>query len=280
MLNKTINYQLQQSNIFVQSSLIMGFLLTMLTFNLFFCQAESAAAAVDSINFSNDYTGQRLVPIYKVERKDNKIALTIDGAWGSKHTEQLLELFKQQDIKVSFFFAGIWLEKNPVLLDKILKAGHAVYNHSYTHPHLNSLTAVEIKSELKKTEQILAEHVMREEKTMLFRPPYGEYNNLVIRIARQLGYQVVQWSLDSHDWMDPGPEYIIERVKNNITAGDIILFHNNAANVVEILNKLIPILKEKYQFVKIDQLIYKNNYRISSVTGLQYQLKEAKDLAN
>lgn len=85
---------------------------------------------------------------------------------------------------------------------------------------------------------------------------------------------MVQWSLDSHDWMDPGREYIVERIINNINSGDILLFHNNSENIVEILSEIIPTLKQDYQFVKIEDLIYNDNYQISSQTGLQYKIKD------
>ena len=132
----------------------------------------------------------------------------------------------------------------------------------------------EIKKELNQTEKIINNYQNSASKNKLFRPPYGEYNNLVIQTARELDYQVVQWSLDSHDWMDPGKKYIIKRIKDNIEAGDILLFHNNSKNIVEILAEIIPILKQNYQFVKIEDLIYNNNYQIDSFTGLQSKIKD------
>ena len=228
----------------------------------------STAAATDS-NFITDYSGSRLVPIYQVQRDDQKIALTIDGAWGSNQTKSLLKLFKKEEITVSFFFAGIWLENNPKLVKEIIKAGHQIHNHSYSHPHLNNLSKNKIRNELLKTEAIINNFQSSDSGIKLFRSPYGEYNDLVIRTARELGYQVVQWSLDSHDWMNPGKKYIINRIKNNVNSGDILLFHNNSNNVDEILAELIPQLKKSYQFVKIEELIYNNNYQIDSFTGLQ-----------
>lgn len=234
----------------------------------------SATSVLAEENFKNNYSSRRLVPIYQVDRDDQKITLTVDGAWGSNQTEALLELFKKEDINVSFFFAGIWLKNNPELVEKIIAAGHQIYNHSYSHPHFNKLNKSEIKAELEKTEAIIKEYQESESKIKLFRPPYGEYNDLLIQTARELGYQVVQWSLDSHDWMDPGKEYIVERVISNINSGDILLFHNNSNNIVEILSEIIPLLKKDYQFVKIEDLIYNKNYQINSLTGLQSKTKD------
>ena|GEM_PF-722147 len=231
-------------------------------------------SAFEAINYYKEYSGSRMVPIYQVERADNKITLTVDGAWGSSKTEALLELFAAEDIPVSFFFAGIWLENHPELVKKITDAGHQIYNHSYSHPHFNYLTEAEIKEELLKTEAIIDNYQQSELKTKLFRPPYGEYNQQLIKIARKLDYQIVQWSLDSHDWMDPGENYIKDRIKNNINAGDILLFHNNSNNIVEILSEIIPMLKQEYEFVKIEDLIYNNNYEINSLTGVQTKIKD------
>ena len=244
-------------------------IITILTLNF-----VSTAAAADYVN---DYSGSRLLPIYQVKRDDQKISLTVDGAWGSNQTKGLLKLFEAEAIPVSFFFAGIWLENNPQLANEITAAGHQIYNHSYSHPHFNSLTESEIKAELLQTEKIINKYQASDSKIKLFRPPYGEYNELVIKTAREMGYQVIQWSLDSHDWMNPGRDYILERVKANINSGSILLFHNNSNNIVEVLAEIIPLLKKDFQFVKIEDLIYNNNYQISSLTGLQYKIKDDAD---
>ena len=243
-------------------------------FILIFILISTPNSAAAESSYLNNYSSSRLVPIYKVQRDDQKISLTVDGAWGNNQTETLLKLFKSEAIPVSFFFAGIWLKDNPDLVKKITEAGHQVYNHSYSHRHFNSLSRKEIQAELHQTEKIINKYYDSEAKAKLFRAPYGEYNNLVIKTARELGYQVVQWSLDSHDWMNPGRDYVINRIKANISSGDILLFHNNAVDIVDILAELIPLLKKDYQFVKIENLIYNTNYRINSLTGLQYKIKD------
>jgi len=111
----------------------------------------------------------------------------------------------------------------------------------------------------------------------LFRPPYGEYNDFVVKTARELDYQIIQWSLDSHDWMDPGEEYVVNRIKTNVGAGDILLFHNNAPHIISILERLIPYLKQRYELVQIEELIYHDQYIIRSFDGLQYSVKDDED---
>ena len=106
---------------------------------------------------------------------------------------------------------------------------------------------------------------------MLFRPPYGDYDDRVILNAKENGYYTVQWSVDSLDWKDYGADSIIDTVLNhkNLDNGAIILCHNNAKYTAEALERLITGLKEKgYEIVPVSDLIYKDDYHMD-VTGKQ-----------
>ena len=211
---------------------------------------------------------KRLVPIYKVKRDDMKIAITLDGTWGADNTERLLKILKKEDINISFFFAGYWLEKYPDLVQKIALAGHEIENHTFTHPHCTKLSSAEISKELKRTSDLIEELIGK--KPAFFRPPYGDYNNTVIETSRNEGYQVIQWSIDSLDWQEPGVDFIVKRILENVSTGDIILMHNNAPDTPEALERLIPALKKKgFEIVPLSKLVYKNNYIIHSHNGLQ-----------
>ena len=247
---------------------------------LLFTWGRKVALAILLIVFcmgflSGDYFGeaipvlnQKLVPIYKVDRDDNKIAITLDGTWGADYTEEIIDILEDNDIEITFFFAGYWLEKYPNLVKKIAMKGHEIGNHTFTHPHCNKLRKEDLVSELNKTSDLIERLIGKRSK--YFRPPYGEYNNNVINTANEEGYQVVQWSLDSHDWMEPGEEYIINRIMDNVSSGEIILMHNNAPDTPEVLKKIIPKLKkEGYKIVPLSELIYKDNYIIQTHNGLQ-----------
>lgn len=210
----------------------------------------------------------KLVPIYKVNRNDQKIAITLDGTWGAEHTEKLLGIFKENDVKITFFFAGYWLKKYPDLVKKIAADGHEIGNHTFTHPHCNSLSREKLSKELEDTSKLIKKLIGSS--SSYFRAPYGEYNNRVIQTANELGYQVIQWSIDSHDWKEPGVGYIVNRVINNVESGDIILMHNNAPDTPDALRILLPRLKEMgYSIVPLSNMVYKDNYYIESHSGLQ-----------
>ena len=97
----------------------------------------------------------------------------------------------------------------------------------------------------------------------LFRAPYGEYNDKVVLTARRLGYQVVQWDVDSLDWKDLSPETMSKRVLPKAKEGSIILFHNDGKYTPEVLPTILGELRKRgYKFVRASDLIYKDNYYI------------------
>ncbi|AGB40686.1 putative xylanase/chitin deacetylase [Halobacteroides halobius DSM 5150] len=215
---------------------------------------------------------ERLVPIYKVNTDQKKVAITLDGMWGAKKTPQLLQIFRKYDVKITFFFGGNWLEENPNLVKEIAASGHEVENHSYTHPHMTKLGVNSIKKELQRTSELIEK--LTGEKPNLFRPPFGEYDNQLIKTCRNLGYHVIQWSIDSLDWKDVSADFIVNRVLKNVSSGDIILMHNNGANTPQALEKLIPKLQQKgYEIVPVSELIYQENYYIEPHNGLQKKVR-------
>ena len=128
---------------------------------------------------------KRELPVYSVERDDKKIALTI------------LETLKSYNVKATFFLCGFWVEKYPEKVKAIYDAGHELGNHTATHPHMNKLSAAQMQKEIEDFEAMMVK--ITGEKTKVFRAPYGEYNDSVITTVRSLGYEVLQWDLDTVD---------------------------------------------------------------------------------
>ena len=249
--------------------LVRGRLLTMILLLLFIVVSFFSGLFVG--RRTQDYipvSGQRLVPIYSVERPDQKIALTLDGTWGADYTDELLAIFSEYDISVSFFFAGYWLEEYPEMVKKITRAGHEVENHTYTHPHCTKISRQQLIEELEDTSQLIEKLTGR--RPRFFRPPFGEYDNKVITTSRALDYQVVQWSLDTLDWKEPGTDFIVNRILENTGPGEIVLMHNNAPQTPEALRRVIPKLLDRgFEIVPLSELIYEQNYDIYSHNGLQ-----------
>ncbi|MGI5823829.1 MAG: polysaccharide deacetylase family protein [Dethiobacteria bacterium] len=212
----------------------------------------------------------RLVPIYYVDTTAKKVAISFDACWGASYTPEILKVLKEHNLKTTFFLTGFWVEKYPEMVQKIAEEGHEIGNHTFTHPHLNSLAAEEIKEELNKVGKMIFE--LTKKRPDLFRPPFGEYNNNVLTTAEKAGYRTIQWSIDSLDWQELGKEPMVKRVTENLHPGAIVLFHNNGLYTVEALPEIISNIKEQgYEILPISELLYQDNYYIDSNTGAQIQ---------
>lgn len=176
---------------------------------------------------------KRILPVYSVEREDPVISISFDASWGGDKTMGILDLLDQYNAKATFYLVGIWVDKFPELVKEIHDRGHEIGNHSDTHPHMTQISESQMRKELKdmsdKVEAITGE------RPKLFRPPYGDYNNQVVTVAREEGYEVVQWSVDSLDWKNRGVDDLIKRATSNVTKGDIILFHNDSQYILDAL---------------------------------------------
>jgi len=215
------------------------------------------------ITVSNCVNGREL-PIYCVDTEEPKISLSFDAAWGNEDTEQILEILKKHDVRVTFFMTGGWVESYPDDVKKILEAGHDLGNHSENHKNMSQISNEEKQNELMKVHDKVKELTGYE--MCLFRPPYGDYDNEVIKTAKACGYYTVQWDVDSLDWKDYGADSIIKTVceHKNLGNGSIILCHNGAKYTGEALDSLITKLKEQgYTFVPISELIYRDDYHMN-----------------
>ncbi|HHW11008.1 MAG TPA: polysaccharide deacetylase family protein [Firmicutes bacterium] len=229
-----------------------------------------ATAGRPAVQTVSSMLAERLVPIYKVDTPKKQIAFSFDATWGADQTDRLLELLREHQVRTTFFLAGNWVEEYPDMVRKIAAEGHEIGNHSYAHAHMNSLTPEQIKNDISKN-HVLIKGVCGYE-PRLFRPPFGEYSNKVITAAGELGYQVVQWSIDSLDWKDVSADFIYNRVMA-AEAGDIVLFHNAGKHTPEAVARLLPALIAKgYSIVPVGELVYKENYLIEKHSGVQRPL--------
>lgn len=220
----------------------------------------SVFAVVCSIGvFANS---NRKLPIYCVETEEKKVALSFDAAWGNDDTEQLINILKEYDAKATFFVVGAWVDKYPESVKQLHDAGHMIMNHSNTHPNMPALNAVQKLDELNSCNKKIAD--ITGKVPTLFRPPYGDYDNATIEACESLNMFTVQWDVDSLDWKDNATaDSICKRVTSKVKNGSIVLFHNDADHTPEALPNILKNLKEQgYEFVFIEDLIYKENYEI------------------
>ena len=198
-------------------------------------------------------SGKRQLPIYCVNRDDNKISISFDAAWGGDKTLGILDLLDEYNIKTTFFLVDIWTQKYPELVKEIVTRGHEIGNHSTSHPQMSKLNETQIAKELNtQADNVLAIAGVR---PVLFRPPYGDYNNRVITTARVQGFVPIQWSVDSLDWKNRGAQEIINRA-TKVKSGDIVLFHNDSQYILDALPAVLKYYAENgYSVVPISEIL-------------------------
>ena len=205
----------------------------------------------------------RSLPIYSVATEEKKVAISFDCAWGVEYTDKLLDLMEKNDVRCTFFAVQFWVEKYPEYAEKIVSAGHELGTHSRTHSYMSKLSKAEIVDEL--TTSVQAIERATGQKTNLFRAPYGDYDNLLIDTAQEMGLYTIQWDVDSLDWKNLSASEIALRIVNGAKNGSIILCHNNGLHTADALPMIFSTLKNKgYEFVPIGELIYKDNYTIDA----------------
>lgn len=123
--------------------------------------------------------------------------LTFDDGPDPATTPKVLAALARADLKATFFMLGVNVEAQPRLVEQVFESGHRIGNHSYSHPHLTELPEVEIHEEIARTDSLLAPYLGPDK---LFRPPYGHTNRLVEKVAAELGYRQVLWTVDPRDW--------------------------------------------------------------------------------
>lgn len=244
---------------------MLAYGISVLTVIMLFGIANISMINKDVVETSSNI--QVTLPIYNVQTEEKKVAFTMNCAWSAEDIEKILEVLKNNNVQITFFMVGDWVDKNPEAVKKIHEAGHEIGNHSNTHPHVNNLTYEQNLEEIEKCSQKIEQ--ITGTKPTLYRAPYGEYNETVIKAAFENGYSAIQWNKDTLDYQALTGEQMWKRIGEKLQSGDIILSHNGTAHTADSLEMLIKNIKEKgYELVKVSDLIYKENYTIDG-NGMQ-----------
>ena len=236
--------------------------------------AATAAAGVGAILTSvGTQATERQLPVYCVERGDNKISLTFDVAWENSNTQELIDILDEYDARATFFVTGDWCDRYPDDIKMFADAGHEIQNHSDVHPHVQGMNVNDLITDTKSASRKIKD--ITDTEPTLYRAPYGEYDDTVITTVEGMGLTVIQWDVDSLDWKKPDPSAITKKVVNSVKSGSIVLFHNDLENTTEALPQILEQLSQKgYKFVPVSELIYTENYTIDP-NGMQIPIVQS-----
>ena len=187
---------------------------------------------------------------HRHDNNEMKIALTFDDGPHPVLTPKILDILKEYQVKATFFIVGENAVNYPDIVERILKEGHEIGNHTHTHDKID-------REEIERCEKTIYE--LTDYKTKLFRPPEGLINNAVRSASSRLGYDIILWNIDTRDWDPTSPNDIYKNVTSNISAGSIILMHDYISfnsPTPEALKLMLPKLIDMgYQFVVVSELI-------------------------
>lgn len=191
--------------------------------------------------------------------KDKKIYLTFDAGYENGYTEKILDVLKEEEVPAAFFLVGNYIEKNPEIVKRMQNEGHIVGNHTMTHPDMSAISDKEsFEAELKGLEELYKKTTGKVMKKV-YRPPQGKYSEDNLKLAKEMGYTTVFWSLAYVDWYEekqPTREDALNTLNSRIHKGAIVLLHSTSKTNAEILQELIRgWKKEGYHFETIDKFL-------------------------
>lgn len=199
------------------------------------------------------------VIVLKGPSQPKRVALTFDDGPDRQWTPAIANVLNQHGVKGTFFVLGQMVDQNPDILQQLVRQGHEIGNHTYSHKQLHTLTPQQLEEEVNRTDNAIYRAVGI--RTRLIRPPYGGLSDSVIQYLRDRGYKIILWNVDSLDWTGISAPDLASNVLAHTTPGSIILFHsafgrNGLSNTVEALPRIIRTLQQNgYSFATISQLI-------------------------
>jgi peptidoglycan/xylan/chitin deacetylase (PgdA/CDA1 family) len=194
---------------------------------------------------------------FKGRRNNKKIALTFDDG-PSKETEEILEILKKNESKATFFILGKRIAGREKTIKRIIKEGHQIGNHSYSHKKLGFKSKKIIELDLRRCDKELEKLGI---KTNLFRPPKFSIGPSLILVCNKLKKKIIMCDVVSGDWKKLGKENVINKILKKTRGGSIINLHDylegigSNKEIVGVVKEIIPKLKKKYEIVTISNLL-------------------------
>jgi peptidoglycan/xylan/chitin deacetylase (PgdA/CDA1 family) len=218
---------------------------------------EAKPSGVSWSELQRRYEG---VFVLSASRGSRKVALTFDDVPDPRFTPYVLDILKNKKVSATFFVVGTRSSKHPDILRRIHYEGHNVGNHSYSHPDFSKLPMVKMQEQINRAEVIIKRIVGFRPK--LVRPPYGEILPSQLEWAKQQGYTVVNWDVDSSDWRQLTADRVFQNVTRAIRPGSVVLMHagggkgQDLSGTVKALPRIIDWLRAHgYEPVTLTELL-------------------------
>jgi peptidoglycan-N-acetylmuramic acid deacetylase len=196
--------------------------------------------------------------VYLGDTSQPVLYLTFDAGYENGCTAQILDVLKKHQVPAAFFLVGNYIEKNADLVRRMAAEGHIVGNHTMHHPDMSKISdKTAFQKELAELES-LYKTTVGAEMPKFYRPPQGTYSESNLRMAKELGYKTVFWSLAYADWdnkAQPTKEQAFSKLIPRVHNGAVVLLHSTSRTNAEILDELLTRWKDMgYRFAPITDL--------------------------
>lgn len=180
------------------------------------------------------------------------IALTYDDG-PAEYTSTLAETITKEKVKATFFMLGENVERFPDAVKDVQATGSELANHSWNHPSLPKLGNSGMRSQLNRTSKAIEKAAGV--KVTLMRPPYGENNQRLDDVARDLGLAEIYWNVDTLDWQYKDTDRLIDYVLGNAARDQVVLMHDIHQSTVRAAPAIYRGLKKKgFTMVTVSEL--------------------------
>lgn len=231
---------------------------------------------------------------YIVERlgglDPKKIALTFDDGPDPDYTPKILDILKKYNVPATFFVVGLNADTNSDIVQREIKEGSEIGNHTFSHPNITMISRSQFRLEINATERLFESRLGIH--SLLFRPPYAEDVEpetvdqiKPLMFTSRLGYYVIGMKIDPGDWNKPGVDEIVNRTVNGAATGigNVVLLHDSGGDrsqTIEALPRIIEGLEQKgFKLVTISDLMGVSKDRvIPSLTAKERLVAVFNDL--
>jgi len=190
--------------------------------------------------------------------EDKVMYLTFDCGYENGFTPSILDTLKEKNVKATFFVAQHFVESHPEYVARMKEEGHMVGNHTVRHLSSPELTPEELVVELE-TVAATMERLTGYRMDPYFRPPMGRYSERALKVAQDMGYTSLFWSIAYYDYDrndQPGKEYVVDHFDTYHHNGSIILMHNISESNAEALGDVIDLIRDAgYRFGEVSELL-------------------------
>jgi peptidoglycan-N-acetylmuramic acid deacetylase len=190
--------------------------------------------------------------------EEKTIYLTFDAGFEAGYTEKILDVLKKNDVPAAFFLVGTYIRDYPELVKRMVDEGQIVANHTMSHPDMSAISSKEAFIKELSQGEALYEEVTGQKMPKYYRPPRGKYSKENMRMAQELGYKTIFWSVAYVDWHQenqPSKAEAFDKLLTRVHPGAVLLLHNTSKTNANILDELISKYKEMgYEFKSLDYL--------------------------